>query len=854
MPHAHYKIMKNFFVGILVFGVLLPPGAASGKEYSIAPIPAWVKRSTADVEITSPKEDIVAGVRFILVEMQTQHLDGLSCRFNRFVIKVEHAAGLDKASNKQIVFDPDREAIILHKLDIRRKGEVIDALPSSSILIAQREEELDDNIMTGEKTMNVTVKDLRVGDILDLSYSLVETKPAFYDLFFDGYYLNSLVPADNYYLRVRVPENSPVQYTLRNIDLKPTIVKLHGFQEFIWQRTNVASVEAEETIPPWYLLYSYVEFSEKASWTELKSWILEKYYNDPVEVSADLQERIEEIKNAFSKPEDRIMAALRFVQDEIAYTAMHLGPGGYHPKPPLVTSRDRFGDCKDKTFLLVTLLRAMQIEAYPVLVNSVIFEHIEDYLPSPGIFDHVIVQIRFNGAFYWVDPTESYSRGDLTHMHQPLYGKVLVLDGAGGLTNAPRSSLMVPDILIEETIDFESQLQSSALLTVKTSLYGENANGIRRDLHAKTRKQLQKEYKDFLEWNYPKLTVIKEMRVEDDQTLNLVVVWEYYRINDIWNHSDYKNYLRIISHNISDYYHDLKGYEEQQPVRVSFPVHVSQITKVLLPRDWKVEKEKVDIRNDVFSFSKNVNYEDRVVTVSFDFMTFKDYVSPDGLDRYRKDMEQMEGESVQWLNLENIRWPLKWHTVHGGLFTLFCGFLVVWGFVALHVHQWIPLRKTEMDAEFIQQYSGVKGFLIVVGVLIVMNIALGIKQSVVNFSWVLSWESWIDHNDPKAVYYRNLNNYFILLVIIRYACFFAFSARQAWTFLFKKYAFIPVTLFYIWSNYTLTGFIVILYAILDENKSSWVRCSLAILLMLVFYVGSTIYMLRSNRVKATFTK
>src|SRR5262249_19110712 len=83
--------------------------------------------------------------------------------------------------------------------------------------------------------------------------------------------------------------------------------------------------------------------------------------------------------------------------------------------------------CKDKSLLFVTLLHAMGIEAYPVLVNTQMRQIIGNCLPAPDLFDHCIAVACFDGHNWWLDPTAGYQRGPLAAHYLPSYGKGLVV-------------------------------------------------------------------------------------------------------------------------------------------------------------------------------------------------------------------------------------------------------------------------------------------------------------------------------------------------------------------------------------------------------------------------------------------
>jgi len=61
-------------------------------------------------------------------------------------------------------------------------------------------------------------------------------------------------------------------------------------------------------------------------------------------------------------------------------------------------------------------------------VNTFFRQGIEEALPSPGVFDHVIVAIEIENKRYFVDPADSSQRGPLHLRFLPDY------EGDGRLT------------------------------------------------------------------------------------------------------------------------------------------------------------------------------------------------------------------------------------------------------------------------------------------------------------------------------------------------------------------------------------------------------------------------------------
>ena len=78
---------------------------------------------------------------------------------------------------------------------------------------------------------------------------------------------------------------------------------------------------------------------------------------------------------------------------EVRYTGVEFGEARLVPEYPAETLRRRFGDCKDKSTLLVAALRASGIDAYLALLSAGDDQDVSPDLPGLGMFDHAIVYV-----------------------------------------------------------------------------------------------------------------------------------------------------------------------------------------------------------------------------------------------------------------------------------------------------------------------------------------------------------------------------------------------------------------------------------------------------------------------------
>src|SRR4029077_10179695 len=98
---------------------------------------------------------------------------------------------------------------------------------------------------------------------------------------------------------------------------------------------------------------------------------------------------------------------------EVRYTGVEFGTARLVPAYPAETLRRRFGDCKDKSTLLVAALRASGIDAHLALLSAGDDQDVSPGLPGLGMFDHAIVFVPAAGAAgadLWIDATAEYAR------------------------------------------------------------------------------------------------------------------------------------------------------------------------------------------------------------------------------------------------------------------------------------------------------------------------------------------------------------------------------------------------------------------------------------------------------------
>ena len=144
-------------------------------------------------------------------------------------------------------------------------------------------------------------------------------------------------------------------------------------------------------------------------------------YSDP---SPAIREKINSLAYAKS-PQDAAAEIYYFVSNHISYIALEWGWNAYYSTPPDLTLRYGYGDCKDQVELLITMLKSININCWPILIST--RESSDLCLDPPAAnFNHLIAAIEIQGDTYWADPTHPYLKfGDLPLADRTRKGLIL---------------------------------------------------------------------------------------------------------------------------------------------------------------------------------------------------------------------------------------------------------------------------------------------------------------------------------------------------------------------------------------------------------------------------------------------
>ena len=195
----------------------------------------------------------------------------------------------------------------------------------------------------------------------------------------------------------------------------------------------------------------------------------------------------------------KITAILSKVNGEIRYTGVEFGEASIVPRSPVQVLERKYGDCKDKSALVVALLRAAKIDAHVALLLSSTGSDIEPDMPALNVFNHAIVYVPGTPDL-WLDPTDSDLR--LGVMAPANQGRLALIasEKTTGLVRTPESTSAENRVV--ETREFFLSELGPARVVETSETWGTGDRDYRGQWGQLEQKKIQEDLKDYADWTY----------------------------------------------------------------------------------------------------------------------------------------------------------------------------------------------------------------------------------------------------------------------------------------------------------------------------------------------------------------
>ena len=614
---------------------LFSVGAAGASTYRRGPAPAWVRAvavPSSEVPPDGEREDI----QELLIDEQDRFAPDVKReQYRHYAYRLVTAAGVHDQSELTIRFDPGFQVLTLHSVNVLREGSPIDVLGTSQIRITNTQSDTDARVFDDELAVHVLVPGTRVGDIVEYSFTRRGQNPALRGGAATTATLARFHPVASLYKRVVYAGPGVPRFRVDREAPPPRETKDGGTLELLWAREAVPAVPFEDSLPGGYEPLPWFEFSDFATWQDVVRWAL-PLYAQPDTLTPEVEALVKDWMRS-DVPEVRLVSAFRFVQDEIRYLGIEIGPNSLEPRPPGKVLHDRFGDCKDKALLLVTLLRRLGVTAFPVLVSSSASEVTTDTLPSPVVFDHVVVKVTIAERTFFLDPTVTHQRGDPQRLRADDFGLALVI--APNVTALER---MAPDPSEGPQVDLLESYDvtkgnAPVTLRVVTQFVNTSAVAERRHFGTESIAEIQRKYENFYTKRFSSVRVAGQLAYQDSEETNTVSVTEQYELSAFWQ--DGKRTLDAWS--IQQHLEKPSVVKRTMPLAVPHPLDVQHVLSIDGLGDADYDTSSADLRDGALHFTRTASKVGSQLRLVYRLRSLADRVRTDEIPNHLKLLDDI---------------------------------------------------------------------------------------------------------------------------------------------------------------------------------------------------------------------
>ena len=288
------------------------------------------------------------------------------------------------------------------------------------------------------RLMHFSMPEMSDDCIIDYAYSSNNRGHLMQGEFWHQVYFQTSVPVLHYRFTIHAPKKKTVYYQINSQppsaplagvqgEGEPTITETRYTRTYTFEMRDIPPLRKEAFMPAVEDLAYSINITSLDSWDKLMEWygtlIREQDY-----VTPEIEQKTKALLRGAWSRKEKIKRLYEYVATNIDYVGIELGIWAIKPHSAPEIFKEGYGDCKDKTTLLSTMLSAVGIQSYPVLISAGESSRVIREIPSLAYFNHMILAVEENddGGLIWLDATaETCAFGDLPASDQDRWALIV---------------------------------------------------------------------------------------------------------------------------------------------------------------------------------------------------------------------------------------------------------------------------------------------------------------------------------------------------------------------------------------------------------------------------------------------
>lgn len=262
------------------------------------------------------------------------------------------------------------------------------------------------------KIVSGTIPGVEVGSVVEYAYEYEEYNPEDARLFSPGFMFQGSEPVAMSRMTVRVPRDVKLNYVTRQFPAgaatEPAVEEKDGVVTYRWQLDKMPPIVAEPGMPSVSDVAPRVDTSIFKDHADVYA-LLGALQEPRMRVTPAISAKVEELTQGAASEDEKIARLYHWVQENTRYVSIKGSLGaGFSGHTAQETFENRYGDCTDKSILFSTMLKAIGVDAYPIIVMT--NDAGESVTEIPTLYgNHCITEVCAGGRDFYLDSTsENY--------------------------------------------------------------------------------------------------------------------------------------------------------------------------------------------------------------------------------------------------------------------------------------------------------------------------------------------------------------------------------------------------------------------------------------------------------------
>jgi hypothetical protein len=522
--------------------------------------------------------------------------------------------------------------------------------------------EIDDYVFYDDQVVyNYTFPSVGKGTKL-ITRTSATTKYAFTPFVFD---FGGGIPNENMSVTLSIPRNAKIIYHLFGMDT--AMIRFNKTIRgdriiYSWQANNSKTYEADDKTPDsrYYIPHLVIQIAgytdnkvEKpviGSLKDLYNYNYSHISNLSVEIAPDIKILADSLSADCINDREKVRNIFRWVQKHIKYVAIEDGDNGLVPSEASLVLRRRYGDCKGKTSLLVSLIKSQGLKASFAWVGSRTRPYRYSEFPSVVNDDHMIA--------VWWDNDKPVILDGTTYSHQMedipsfIQGKECLIEKGKEdymLYEIPVAPAWNNAIIDSVYVRLEGNtLVGSGVIT----FFGENKANLIRYFEGKD----SSKYKEILARQLTKASnkhTVKSVTISDINNIEQPFAIKYsFVLPDFITKNNNNTYVSL---NIDRFLHQTVLKEDRSiPVESEITMEYKLYCNLLIPEGLRLKSlpDSSSYQNPLFGFSEKYTADNKTVMLNSSITINFQVIDGDSMNKYREMLTLLNRNYLRSLSLE----------------------------------------------------------------------------------------------------------------------------------------------------------------------------------------------------------